>query len=873
MNRNTICGRMSTDNPVLPNTLFAFSYSLWKSIYSADHSSGTKIILKTESSNPSMRNIIMKTLLLRKWKWTSICFVTVSFFVSVAFADSPKGSRTRESFNKDWKFTLGDVKEGQAPGFDDSHWRILDLPHDWSIEGKFDAKNPAGTGGGALPGGIGWYRKTFTLPQSEKGRLAFIDFDGVYRNSEVWINGHYLGKRPYGYSSFRYELTPFLKYGKENNSIAVKVDNSQQPNSRWYSGSGIYRNVWLVTTHTIYVDQWGTYITTPEVNSRSAAVIVQTKIRNTLTTDQPIFLKSLIIDKNGHKVSTVEAKILILKNSTKEIQQNLTVKDPILWSIENPYLYKVLTSIEGGGRHYDNVETPIGIRTFTFDSVNGFSLNGKHLKINGVCNHHDLGCLGAAVNTRAFQRQLEILKAMGVNGIRTSHNPPAPELLDLCDQMGFMVMDEAFDMWKKKKTEFDYSLNWDEWHQRDIQDMVLRDRNHPSVFIWSIGNEVVEQWDKNDSSGSIIAKELCSLIRVLDTRPITSNCNSIDSLNPVLRANALDLIGYSYNQNEYHNFHTRYPGKKIIGSETVSSLNSRGCYDMPSDSIRRWPVRWDSLLTTGNSDLTCSSYDNCSAPWGSTHEETWKLMKKYDFIAGQYIWTGFDYLGEPTPYPWPARSSYFGIVDLAGFPKDAYYMYQSEWTHKPVLHLFPYWNWKQGDTIDIWAYTNCKRVELFLNDRSLGIKRKIGDDLHLMWKVPYTAGVLKAIGYNGSKEMVVQKVKTAGSPSKLVLEADRSVITADGKDLSFITVKVVDEKGIVVPRADNLIQFNIQGEGTIAGVDNGLQTSMESFKAHERKAFNGLCLVVIQSSEKTGGIILKAASDGLDEATIMINSR
>lgn len=815
----------------------------------------------------------MKTLLRRKWKLASICFVAISFFVSHAFANLIQESRTIENFDKNWKFNLGNVPDGQITSFDDSQWRILDLPHDWSIEGKFDKNNPAGTGGGALPCGIGWYRKTFTLPASEQGKHIFIDFDGVYRNSEVWINGHYLGRRPYGYSSFRYELTPFLKYGKENNIIAVKVDNSQLPNSRWYSGSGIYRNVWLVTTHNIYIDHWGTYITTPAANDQSAEVIVQTKVHNTLTTDQPIILTTLIIDKNGNKLSTIETKKIILKNSTNEIQQNLTVKDPILWSIENPYLYKVLTTIECDGRQYDNVETPFGIRTFAFDSAKGFSLNGKHVKINGVCNHHDLGCLGAAINTRALQRQLEILKEMGVNGIRTSHNPPAPELLDLCDRMGFIVMDEAFDMWKKGKTQFDYSLNWDEWHVRDIQDMVLRDRNHPSVFIWSIGNEVIEQWDKKDSSGTLITQELCSLIRALDTRPITSNCNSIDSLNPVIRANALDMIGYSYSQNVYCNFHTRYPGKKLIGSETVSSLNSRGCYDMPSDSIRRWPVRWDSIFTSGNSDLTCSSYDNCSAPWGSTHEETWKLMKKYDFIAGQYIWTGFDYLGEPTPYPWPARSSYFGIVDLAGFPKDAYYMYQSEWTHKPVLHVFPHWNWKQGDMIDIWAYTNCKTVELFLNGQSLGTKKKNGDDLHLMWKVPYTTGILKAVGLDSGKEIVVQEIRTAGAPSKIVLEADRSVITAGGKDLSFITVKVVDKMGIVVPRAENLIHFNIRGEGAIAGVDNGLQTSIESFKTNERKAFHGLCLVVIQSSEKAGEITLKATSDNLEESVIVINSK
>jgi beta-galactosidase len=793
------------------------------------------------------------------------------FFFSYTF-----GANTRkiENFNKSWKFNLGDVPNGHSTNFDDSHWRVLDLPHDWSIEGKFSKDCPATPGGGALPGGIGWYRKTFSMPNSEKGRLACIEFDGVYRNSEVWINGHYLGKRPYGYSSFRYELTPFLKYGKENNILAVKVDNSQQPNSRWYSGSGIYRNVWLVMTENIFIDHWGTYVTTPEVTEHSAKVSVQTKVRNMSLQNQVVTLRTSILDKTGKHLSVVESKNAVSKDSVFTLVQDLTVKNPLLWSLENPSLYKVHTTVESGGKIVDNTETTFGIRTFSFDSANGFSLNGSHLKISGVCNHHDLGCLGAAISYRALQRQLEIMKTMGVNGIRTSHNPPAPELLDLCDRMGFIVMDEAFDMWKKGKTQFDYSLNWDEWHQRDIQDMILRDRNHPSVFIWSIGNEVSEQWDKKDSSGTVIAKELASLVRTVDpTRPITANCNDVDPLNPAIRSGALDLIGYSYSWNIYKDFPKTYSGKKFIGSETTSAIATRGSYDMPSDSIRRWPVRWDSILTTGNSDLSCSSYDNCSVPWGSTHEETWKLIKKYPFLSGMYIWTGFDYLGEPTPYPWPARSSYFGIVDLAGFPKDVYYLYQSEWTHKPVLHVFPYWNWKHGDTVDIWSYTNCEEVELFLNGVSMGVQKKTDDKLHLMWRLPYTPGTLKAIGRTKGKEILTQEIKTAGKPAKIVLEADRSIITADGKDLSFITVKILDAQGTLVPHADNLIHFNVSGCGKIVGVDNGLQTSMESFKASERKAFHGLCLAVIQSNEKAGGITLKATSDNLEESAIVIHSK
>ena len=817
--------------------------------------------------------LTMNTFLFKKLM-LSICCTALILPLSISLAGSPGGTRKTENFDKGWKFNLGDVTDAQAPGFDDSLWRVLDLPHDWSIEGKFSKDNPATPSGGALPGGIGWYRKTFTIPVSEKGRLAFIDFDGVYKNSEVWINGHSLGLRPYGYSSFRYELTPYLKYGKEKNVLAVKVDNSKQPNSRWYSGSGIYRNVWLVMTDKIYIAHWGTYVTTPEVTEQSAKVIIQTKIRNASLIDQAITLKTAIVDTKGKTIASADTTEKLMKASAGNIEQQLTVSNPVLWSIENPYLYRVLTTVIVDGKKQDNYETTLGIRSIGFDTAKGLLLNGKHIKINGVCNHHDLGFLGAAINRRALERQLEILKAMGVNGIRTSHNPPAPELLELCDRMGFMVMDEAFDMWKKGKTQFDYSLDWDTWHQRDIQDMVLRDRNHPSVILWSIGNEVAEQWDTSDHSGTVIAKELVSFIKNLDlTRPVTANCNSSDSLNPVLRADTLDIIGYSYHQDEYAQFRQLHPGKRLIGSETVSSLNSRGSYDMPSDSIRRWPTRWDIPLKDANADLSCSSYDNCSAPWGSTHEETWKLMKKFDFISGQYIWTGFDYLGEPTPYSWPARSSYFGIVDLAGFPKDVYYLYQSEWTKKPVLHIFPHWNWKEGQTIDVWAYTNCEEVELFLNGKSQGTKKKTGDELHMAWRLTYTPGTLKAIGRTGGKEVLTQEIKTAGAPAKMILHADRSTITADGKDLSFVTVKIVDSHGTPVPRADNLIHFNIEGEGKIIGVDNGSQTSDESFKVNFRKAFNGLCLAVIQSTEKAGKITLKAVSDGLGEETIAISSK
>jgi beta-galactosidase len=823
-------------------------------------------------------------LLLAGNSFSRLGLLTIFVLLLSVYAFASREHRKTELFCKGWRFMLGDLPNAESPALDDSQWRTLDLPHDWSIEGKFSKDNPATPGGGALPGGIGWYRKTFTVPVSEKNNLTFIEFDGVYRNSEVWINSHYLGKRPYGYSSFQYELTPYLKHGSEKNVLAVKVDNSMQPNSRWYSGSGIYRNVWLVTTERIHVDHWGTFVTTPEVNERSAKVSIQTKVQNTTAQDQPIVLRTAIFNTAGKEVASVKSQAEVPKDSVHEIIQDLAVDNPSLWSLEDPQLYRAVSAIECNGRVCDDYETPFGIRAFAFDSEKGFFLNWKQVKVRGVCDHHDLGCLGAAVNRRALERQLEILKAMGCNGIRTSHNPPAPELLDLCDRMGFVVLDEAFDMWKKGKTKYDYSLDWDAWHRRDLEDMVLRDRNHPSVFIWSIGNEVMEQWEKQDSSGIVIARELASIIKALDpTRPITSACNDQDPSNPVIKSGALDLIGYNYAQNTFADFPKVYPGKKFIATETTSALATRGHYDMPSDSIRRWPERWDKPFDKGNPDNTCSSYDNCSAPWGSTHEETWKIVKKHDFLSGMYIWTGFDYLGEPTPYDWPSRSSYFGIVDLAGFPKDAYYMYQSEWTDKPVLHVFPHWNWKVGQTVDVWAYTNCDEVELFLqpeadqpqaeNGQSLGTKRKVGDDLHLVWRVPFSPGTLRAVGRTGGKEILVREIKTAGPPAKVSVEADRSTIDADGRDLSFITVRVLDEAGTMVPDADNLIHFKLSGDGKIAGVDNGLQTSHEPFQAKERKAFNGMCLVVVQSNEKPGQIKLEAESDGLVGSSIMIHAK
>ncbi len=800
-----------------------------------------------------------------------LAFVAIFSLFSCS-ADSPR-KRVISDFTGSWKFHLGDVVEGHKPDFDDSGWRALDLPHDWSIEGAFSKEHPATPGGGALPGGIGWYRKTFTLEEADRDRLFFIEFDGVYRNSEVWINGHSLGVRPYGYSSFQYALTPFLNFGAQKNLLAVRVDNSQQPNSRWYSGSGIYRNVRLLSTGKIYVDHWGTFITTPRVSATEARVVIQTRVRNEEHQERKITLRTTILDAAGVKIATVKSEQVILADAAAVFNQTATIAHPKLWSVEEPVLYTAVTTVEKGGIQ-DEYCTTFGIRTFRLDRERGFFLNDQPVQIRGVCNHHDLGCLGAAVNRRALERQLEMLKSMGVNGIRTSHNPPAPELLDLCDRMGFIVMDEAFDMWKMKKTEYDYALDWDAWHQRDLQDMVLRDRNHPSIFFWSIGNEVLEQYNPKDSSGIFIARELTALVKALDdTRLVTAACNHIYPENPVIRSGALEVIGFNYHHELWEELPTNFPGQSFVGTETNSALATRGSYDMPATQIRRWPIRWDLPFTTGNPDNTCSSYDNCSAPWGSTHAETWEKMQKYPYLTGMYIWTGFDYLGEPTPYSWPSRSSYFGVIDLAGFPKDAYYFYQSAWTEKPVLHLLPHWNWKEGQAIDVVAYSNCDEVELFLNGASQGVRRKDAAKFSFSWNLVYMPGTLKAVGRKGGEEVLSQEVKTAGAPARIVLEADRNAIRADGVDLSFVTVKIVDAAGIVAPRADNLVRFSLQGPGKIAGVDNGLQTSHESFQADHRQAFNGFCLAVVQSNQGTGKIVLNAVSEGLQGGMVEMEAK
>lgn len=788
----------------------------------------------------------------------------------------------KQSFNQNWDFYLSDLKDEDSIS-DQTQWKSLDLPHDWSIETAFDKQSPVGHGGGYLTGGLGWYKKDFTVDKQDSSKRISIHFDGVYCNSEVWINGHYLGKRPNGYIGFEYDITPYLNFG-QTNQILVKVDNSNQPNSRWYSGSGIYRNVWLKKTEKLYVVNWGTFITTPKVSKDQATVNVVTTIGNDNNEEKTAVLRTRVL-KDGQEITQSEKEFLISSKANQELEQQLEINTPELWSDVSPELYTAISEILIEGNLIDQKKTNFGIRNFRFDLDKGFILNGVQTKIKGVCLHHDLGPLGAAVNTRAIERKLEIMKEMGVNGIRTAHNPPSPELLDLCDQMGFIVMDEAFDMWAHAKNPHDYATVWEQWHKKDLEDQILRDRNHPSVFMWSIGNEIPEQWSPE---GAEIGRELSAIVKGLDTtRVVTAGMNppihvnndevtiqfedTAAEPNALAGSGALDLIGYNYAHQTYEDHQKNFPNTPFIASETTSGLQTRGFYEFPSDTTKIWPVRWDLVFTQGNEDNTVSAFDQVRTPWGSLHEETWKIIKKHDFLSGMFVWTGFDYIGEPTPYQWPSRSSYFGIVDLAGFPKDVYYMYQSEWTDTPVLHVFPHWNWEEDTLVDLWVYyNNADEVELFLNGESLGVKSKEGDDLHLMWRVPYEKGTLKAVSRKDGKVVLEREVKTAGIASELSLTADRSTIYADGEDLSFITVDVMDENGVIVPRASDQISFTIDGPGKIVGVANGDPTNHESFKGQTHKAFNGKCLVILQAGREKGNMVLTATAPGLKQSTINI---
>ena len=799
-------------------------------------------------------------------------------------------ARERQCFDQNWRFLLGDSTQMANLDYNDSWWRQLDVPHDWAIEGDFYVGNPSGAGGGALPGGIGWYRKEFRIEKLElREKRFFIEFDGVYMNASVYVNGQLVGTRPYGYSSFEYDITPYVREGK--NVVAVRVDNSDQPNSRWYSGCGIYRHVWLTKTAETHVAHWGVYANASVAKGKGKLAIEVTL--ESLTKGTVPIVRNTLLDPNGKVVGT-----------SKGLKSVINVPKPMLWSCETPNIYTVRTEVIQGGKVVDTYETTTGFRSFKFDAETGFWLNGKNFKLNGVCEHHDFGCLGAALNEDALHRKLLKLKQMGVNSIRSSHNPPAPELLNMCDTMGLIVMDESFDMWRRKKTQNDYARFFDEWHERDLTDLVLRDRNHPCILMWSIGNEVLEQWSSSDndeltmeqvnlllnaardastlakdgelSPNSLLTIHLADIVKRNDPsgRPILAGCNEPSPNNHLFKSGAIDIIGFNYHHQWVKDVPQNFPGKPFIFSESVSALQTRGYYKMPSDSVTWAPQEW--WLPYTDPSYMCSAYDNFHASWSSTHEETWDVVKHNPFVGGQYIWTGWDYIGEPTPYGFPARSSYFGIIDLAGFPKDSYYMYQSEWTTKPVLHLFPHWNWVPGDYIDMWCYyNNADEVELFVNGQSQGVRRKTGEnaegrynmhnatvslntEYHVGWRVIFDPGEVKVVARKDGKVVGSQTIKTAGAPDHIRLSIDYK-----GKNTTFITAEVVDKDGNLCPWAEDQIVFIEEGTGRIIGTDNGCQTSMENFKAPQRKAFFGKCMVVV-----TGKGSITAKSPTLQPAVI-----
>jgi beta-galactosidase len=787
----------------------------------------------------------------------------------VACASKSKNVRIVEDFNQNWNFKLGDHPMAIESNFNTTDWRNLQLPHDWSIEGPFDKDNKTKQAQGFLPAGKGWYRKTFTVPADWANKTVSIEFEGVFKNSEVFINGHSLGMRPNGYISFTYELSKYLHFGTQENVIAVKVDNDAQPNSRWYTGSGIYRNVQLVASEKLHVAKWGTYATTPEVSAEKASVHLEVTIENKTNFQKEFQLVTSILDANNKEVANAKTTEKIDANTNSKKVHNLNVNQPKLWDTENPNLYKIVTTIYENSKAVDNYETPLGFRFFNFDAEKGFSLNGKPTKILGVCLHHDNGALGAVENIHAVRRKLRIMKEMGANAIRMAHNPPSLEMMQLCDEMGFIVQDEFTDVWKKKKVTNDYHKDWDAWHKQDLEDFIKRDRNHPSVIMWSIGNEIREQFD---STGIAITRELAKIVKSLDTtRPVTSALTeNVIEKNFIYQSGALDLLGFNYKHEDYKDFPVRFKGQKILASESVSALETRGHYDFPSDVTKMWPPKHNASFD-GNKDWTVSAFDNVASYWGTTHEENWKTIKKQDFMAGTFIWTGFDYLGEPDPYPYPARSSYFGIVDLAGFPKDVYYMYQSEWTTKPVLHLLPHWNWQKDQEVDVWAYyNNADEVELFLNGKSLGKKAKQNDDLHISWRVKFEPGTIKAISRKDGKVVLEKEIHTAGEASKIDLTPDKSTIKNDRYDLVYVTVSITDADGKLVPNVDHKIDFEVTGGGKLVGVDNGYQANLDSFKANSCKLFNGKCIAIIQSSGKKENIQLKASTvNGMSAAIIV----
>ena len=834
-----------------------------------------------------------------------VIVITICISNALLAQESP---RSRESFNQGWKFvkyfnasndavtTDKEPENLQLPTVNDNNWRSLDLPHDWAIEGPFSDTLENNTG--LLPWkGIGWYRKHFSVNDNDKEKRIYVDFDGAMANAKIWLNGKYVGEWPYGYTSFRLDLTPYIITGKEN-IIAVRLDTKNW-DSRWYPGAGLYRNVWLVKTSQLNITNNGVFCTTPEIKKERGMLSVQAEVESHFNYPVPVTIKALVYklnDKFEPSATPVTESVVVtamipgMKNH--DFRFDIPVKEPILWDINKPELYRVAVIVMQGTSVTDRYETNFGFRTLNFTARDGFLLNGRRVEINGVCNHHDLGALGAAFNTRAAARQLEILREMGCNAIRTSHNPPAPELVDLCDKMGLLIMVEAFDTWRIRKKPKDYNLIFNAWHTEDLKAMVRRDRNHPSVFMWSIGNEVPDQ------RNPYLASALSAIVKSEDiTRPVTSGCNDGGSGTNGFQK-TLDIFGINYNLSNYAKFFALKDNANLpfYSSESASTVSSRGEYFFPAvqgDLINNLP---------GKGIFQITSYDIASPGWATTPDQQWTMLDKYPAAMGEFVWTGFDYIGEPTPYSgdmtglkpdsWgyketlkmlekqgvkevPSRSSYFGIIDLAGFKKDRFYLYQSRWRPElPMAHILPHWNWpeRKGLVTPVHVYTSGDEAELFLNGKSLGKKKKGEFEYRLKWEeVVYQPGELKVIAYKNGVKWAEDVVRTTEKASVLSLAADRAAVHPDGTDLIYITVRIEDKNKLLVPGSNNQLNFSIEGQGRIIATDNGDATSHESFQSKSKKAFNGLCLVIVAAEKgATGPFTVKAESKGLKAATVKV---
>jgi len=787
-------------------------------------------------------------------------------FLSSFSGYAQNGMERKQLFDYNWKFFLGDASEAKSNNYDDESWRKLDLPHDWSIEGKVNPKNSTGGGGGYFPAGIGWYRKTFQIPDAWKANRIAIYFEGIYMNSEVFINGKSLGVRPYGYTSFSYDLTPYLNFGKEN-LIAVRVDNSQQINSRWYSGSGIYRHVWIMVTNPVHVVHWGIAITTPVVSSRKATVQVKTLVKNETSSDQNIVVKTLLSNKDSKRAGNGQVQIVLPANSEKEITQTIQVSNPLLWTPETPHLYQAQVQVLKDKKVLDDTKTNFGIRFLKFTAENGFQLNGKTVKLNGGCVHHDNGCLGAAAFDRAEERKIELLKAGGFNAVRTSHNPPSEAFLDACDKLGLLVIDESFDCWKIGKNNNDYSKYFNQWWQRDLESMVLRDRNHPSIIMWSIGNEIPE---RGDHSAIETAKMLVDVIKKTDVfRPITSAI--VDNGKDWSRFDTLmaihDVTGYNYHLNSAPDDHKRLPSRIIVQTESY-----------PKDAFVNW-----------------------------------KLVQESNYVIGDFVWTAMDYLGESGIGRWyysgdvpgehwehdffPYHGAYCGDIDLIGWRKPISHYRSMLYNNDEKLYIavrepapepleiketlwsvwptWESWTWPdfEGKTVQVEVYSKYPKVRLYLNNKQVGEQATTRDQqFKATFSVPYSTGVLKAVGIENDKEMESTILQTAGDAAKIKLTADRREIQANGQDLCYVTVEITDKDGVLQPNATNGLHFNIDGSGIIAGVDNANMKDTDPYVSNTRKAWKGRALVVIKSNHQAGNIKLSVTSKGLEEKSIIIKS-